>query len=139
VVCGSPIYGNGVQVFIDVAEFVVYPRCAGKSRTVKTPQTDLLIQPLKKGPKIPRITTTGTRPQTKSQAHLHSQPRPRWKSPATSRVSDNFKLVDNYGQAIRIRLLQPASKTPPAEDRFSYPLDLILGDVSVMMKRHGQR
>jgi putative transcription factor len=41
--------------------------------------------------------------------------------------------------ALRIRLLQPVSKTPPAEGKFSHPLELTLGDVAVMMKGHGQR
>ena len=41
--------------------------------------------------------------------------------------------------ALKIRLLQPVTKTPPAEDKFSHPLELTLGDVAVMMKRHGQR
>ena len=41
--------------------------------------------------------------------------------------------------ALKIRLLQPLSKTPPSEDKFSHPLELTLGDVAVMMKKHGQR
>jgi len=41
--------------------------------------------------------------------------------------------------ALKIRLLQPLTKTPPSEDKFSHPLELTLGDVAVMMKRHGQR
>ena len=43
-------------------------------------------------------------------------------------------LVRKLEHALKIRLLQPASKMPGTEERFSHPMELTLGDIAVMQK-----
>lgn len=180
-VCGSSIHGRSITLRIDGAELIACPRCAIRAtKTVDRSTTPVLSASLARKPAQPQ-----PQPQpSRTRAQPAFQPRRRSVRPAVR--SEDFELVENYGQAIRkareaqhlsqedlcrkiaekvsvlqnveggrlvpddtvarklehalkIRLLQPLSKTPPSEDKFSHPLELTLGDVAVMMKRHGQR
>ena len=54
------------------------------------------------------------------------------------RLVPDDSLVRKLEYALKVRLLQPASKTPSTEEKFSRPMELTLGDVAVMQQRRGE-
>jgi putative transcription factor len=56
----------------------------------------------------------------------------------SGRFVPDDSLVKKLEYALRIQLLRPSSKTPPAEEKFSRPMELTLGDVAVMQKKRGE-
>jgi putative transcription factor len=56
----------------------------------------------------------------------------------SGRFVPDDSLVKKLEYALRIQLLQPSSKAPPAEEKFSRPMELTLGDVAVMQKKRGE-
>jgi len=56
----------------------------------------------------------------------------------SGRFVPDDSLVKKLEYALKIQLLQPSSKAPPAEEKFSRPTELTLGDVAVMQKKRGE-
>ena len=56
----------------------------------------------------------------------------------SGRFIPDDSLVKKLEHALKIQLLQPPTAAPPAEKKFSRPMELTLGDVAVMQKRRGE-
>jgi len=166
-VCGSPIFGKGVKVLIDGARLLVCGRCASRATTVKAPSKRESLTPpapkvprarpqpqTRRGPSAPKFPVGGELADNYGQVvrkareamHLSQEDLCRRIAEKVSvlqkieseRLVPDDSLVRKLEQALKIQLMQLPSKEPPAEEEFSRPMDLTLGDVAIMQKRRGE-
>jgi len=53
----------------------------------------------------------------------------------SGRLVPDDSLVKKLEHALKIQLLQPPTKTPIKDDKFTRPMELTLGDIAIMQKK----
>ncbi len=57
----------------------------------------------------------------------------------TGKLVPSDSLVGKLEHTLKIRLTETKEQVPPAKEKFGRPMELTLGDVAVMQKKHGEK
>ncbi len=167
-VCGNQIFGKTTKVLIDGAELVVCGRCASGATVVKLTSRPKIFTSVEKTSQAPgpqaqtrRRQSAPTVPEGGELVDDHGQVIRKARQAMqlsqedlcrkiaervsvlqkieSGRLVPDDTLARKLEHALRIQLIKAPTKTPPAEEKFSHPMELTLGDVAVMQKKRGDK